>query len=297
MRVCSILFVLASVFAGEVFGCTSFSWFGDGGPLYAMNFDWYPDSEISFSLSTGDNGATVFVMSFRDGTSDPVPTVGINSLGVFASMQVIDDETGICEPSAGEVMVWVPFYFGLWEAAGFEDICRLVKSVPLVQYGEIPLHLHLACSSGSAMIVEVGERGNRVVDMRDDEFLVMTNFSNCSCAGVAPEDVSGCGADRYRAVYEMLSGASSLDVMDGIGVLEAALNESAAFPTRVSMVFNPMAGDVYIALDGDMGTIWKVSLETCVVEGVLGLPEGLAYSMPENGITASELSLRVEGSL
>jgi len=293
MRIC--LFVFASVFAGEVLGCTSFSWFGDGGPLYAMNFDWYSESEISFSLSQGNNGSTVFTMSFLDESSDPVPIVGINSFGVFSSMQVIDETVGIHEPGPEEKMVWAPFYFGLWEAVGFDEICRFVKSVPLVQYEEIPLHLHIASLPGSAMIVEVGEQSNRVVEIGNDGFLVMTNFSNSSFAGSAPEDVTGGGADRYRVVYEMLSGASTMDVMGGFSVLGAALNRGSGISTRASMVFDPVAGEVYIALEGEIKTIWKVSLEAAMVEGVLGLPEGLSYPLPERGITAEELVQRFEG--
>jgi hypothetical protein len=295
MRVCLFLFVFASVFAGEAPGCTSFSWFGDGGPLYGMNFDWDTDSEISFALSQGDNGSTVFAMSFRDGDSDPVPIVGMNSFGVFSSMQVIDETVGIHEPGPDERMVWAPFYYGLWEAAGYEEISRFVKSVPLVQYEEIPLHLHIASPTGSAMTVEVGEQGNRVVEMGDDDFLVMTNFSNSSFAGTDPEDVTGGGADRYLTVYEMLSGASSLDVMGAFCALKATLNSGSDIATRASMVFDPVAGEVYIALDGEMKTIWKVTLETSMVEGVFGLPEGLSYPLPEEGITSEELVQRVEG--
>ena len=296
MRLSSILFFPVLLLFGNAFCCTSFSWFGWGGPIYAMNFDWYPDSEISFSLSHGENGSTVFTMCFTNGDSAPIPTVGMNSYGVFSSMQIVDDPQRVREPEANERMAWEPFYYGLWQATGYSEILQFVKFTPLVQHIDTPLHLHFACTSNAAMIVEVTDRGNTVVDLGENEFMVMTNLSNSSFTSVSPDDVDGCGAGRYRTAHSLLSARSSLDVMTAFSVLEATLGRSASCPTRASMVFDPLEGDVYIALDGEMERIWKVSIQNAVVEGFQGLSGELSIPLPEEGVTGEELLLLSEGS-
>ena len=108
--------LLVPVLAAEVLACTSFAVYSSDRPIFGMNFDWHPDSEIIFDVSGDGDGGSVFTMSFRDGDGDPVPTVGMNDGGIFITMQVIDDASGTGEPAEGEAMIWSPFYYGLWEA-------------------------------------------------------------------------------------------------------------------------------------------------------------------------------------
>ena len=276
--------------------CTSFVWYGPETALYGMNFDWLLDSSVIFNLSEGSNGSTVFTMSFSGMGPDPVATVGMNSLGVFSSMQVVNDDRGVREPGEGEAVIWMPFYYGLWEAGGYNDIIEFVKHVNLVQNSEVNIHLMVASPDGEAAIVEVGDRGNSVLDIEGEDRLVMTNFRNSSYAGVSPDSISGGGAGRYRLASAALDSiGGSLDENGALGVLQAALNHSENYPTRASMVFNPEEGEVLIALDGDMGTVWKLSMETGLIQGYRGLPEGLSYEIPEEGISGEDLLLRIEG--
>ena len=65
--------------------CTSFAVYSNG-PLYGMNFD-YSEVPIRFTIREfGD--LSVFQMEFNvDG--DYIPTVGMNSKGLFASCQML----------------------------------------------------------------------------------------------------------------------------------------------------------------------------------------------------------------
>ena len=61
------------------------------------------------------------------------------------------------------------------------------------------------------------------------------------------------------------------------------------------MVFDPASSEVYIAVEGEMDTVWKVNIETGIIQGAAGLPSGLSYPIPEDGISSDDLMLRVEG--
>lgn len=291
-----LLLLLPALAAQKAAACTSFAWFGSGRPLYGMNFDWYPDSEIVFDVVSGEDGRRVFTMSYILDGADPVPTVGMNSLGFFAAMQVIDTEAGSGGPEEREEMIWMPFYLGLWHFDRFSEMESYLDSIRLVQYDEIPLHLMLADARGEAVLVEPGEDGNRIVSLGDAPFIVMTNFSSYLSSGLEHTEVSGTGADRYMAAWEVLDSCSgNLDPEAALEVLKAALNRSEEFPTRASMVFDPVGSTVFIALEGDLERIWKVSLEKRTVSSITGLPEDLYYTIPDGGITAVGIGLRVEG--
>lgn len=295
-----LLFLLpfTVLFCSVADGCSSFAWFGEGGPLYGMNFDWYPDLEIIFSVSYGPDGGDVFTMAYQQGDADPIQVVGMTGQGLFATMQVVDTDVGTGTLDDGEAMVWMPFVLAMWQADDLDDIEAYMDTVKLVQYSEIPLHLLVADSDGRAIVVEVGEEGNRLFPLDDGEpFMAMTNFSHAANDGLGWVDISGCGADRYRTVCSGLADrGGSLDVDGAMAVLEAALNKSEDFPTRASMAFDPTEQMVYIALEGDMQRIWSISLEERTVSGHRGLPEELLYDLPSDGMTSIDLSLRVEGA-
>ena len=275
--------------------CTSFAWFGGGGPLYGMNFDWYPQLEIVFSVSSGPDGRDVFTMSYRQGDTDPIQTVGMNSHGLFATMQVVDTDIGTGTPGEGEAMVWMPYVLAMWLAGGLDDIDAYLDTVRLVQYEEIPLHLMLADDDGRALIVEVGPDSNRIFPMGDSEFLAMTNFSHWDSRKLEENELAGTGADRYRAACAGLAAAGpSLDVDGALAVLEAALNGSEGFPTRASMVMDPAGQEVYLAVEGDMERVWVISLADRKISGYRGVPEGLSADLPRDGITSAAVSRLVE---
>jgi len=98
LRLWCMASVAVAIFAPAPDACTSFAWFGGGGPLYGMNFDWSPQLEIVFSVSAGPDGRDVFTMAYRQGEADPIRTVGMNSHGLFATMQVVDTDEGTGTP-------------------------------------------------------------------------------------------------------------------------------------------------------------------------------------------------------
>jgi len=255
-----------------------------------MNFDWYPEQDILFRIETDSEGGPVFTMSFiSDG--NPVPTVGFTGDGRFSCMQVIDAPWTGPSADSGNPLIFIPFYALVYDGASVADIQDMAGVAPFRQYDDPPLHVLVADSAGSASIIEVGESGNRVLDLACGDILVMTNFSNCAWQGADPSQVQGVGADRFLAAHTALEAREA-----GIGpaacmaVLEAAVNTSEAFPTRASMVFDPSTGRVYIAVAGDFEHLWSLDLST---RGISPWPEAMEsepLTVDSTGVTASSLS-------
>jgi len=193
-------------------------------------------------------------------------------------------------------MVWMPYVVAMWEADGLEDVSCFLDTVKLVQFEQIPLHLMLADSSGQAMIVEVGPDSNRAFPLGEGEYLAMANFSHWESRGLSGDGLAGAGADRYRAACRSLDAAgSSLDVDGALAVLEAALNESEGFPTRASMVMDPVAQRVYLSVEGDMERVWQISLADRTIGGYRGLPGDFSSDLPRDGITSAAILRLAEG--
>ena len=250
--------------------CTSFVSYNSDLVYYGMNFDWHPELEIYFELSTsGATGATVFTMGFQGELPTPIRTVGMSGDGLFSSMQVFDtgEEVSTREPADGECYIYMPFYHYLWSCDSLQDVRGFLRENTLVQYPDPPLHLLLADVEGNAIIAEVGEGGNEILEIGSEGFLVMTNFPNQWFRDVGYDEVSGCGARRYIITWEnMLERSASLSPSTGLGVLEDALNRSPGFPTRASMLFVPENGEVYVAIDSDLDHVWRFDLEDGIAE-------------------------------
>lgn len=289
MKTC---FLVSFVLCGAVHACTSFVDSRGGSCWFGMNFDWYPEQEILFRIENDSGGEPVFTMSFIS-NGNPVPTVGFTSDGRFSSMQVIDAPwTGPSEES-GNPLIYIPFYALVYNRATVADIQEMAGASSFRQYDDPPLHVLVADAAGSASIIEVGENGNRLLDLAAGGTLVMTNFSNCSWQGADRGDIQGVGADRFRAAHAALGAREGVsDPSAGMAVLESAENTSESFPTRASMVFDPSAGRVYIAVAGDFGNLWSLDLMT---RELLPWPEvdaGQPIAVDSTGVTATTLSGR-----
>ncbi len=278
------------VLCGVLPACTSFVDYRGGTAFYGMNFDWYPEQEILFRIETDSEGGPVFTMSFiADG--NPVPTVGFTENGRFSTMQVIDAPWTGPSPDSDNPLIFIPFYALVYHCATVADIQDMAGAAPFRQYDDPPLHVLVADATGSASIIEVGESGNRVLDLVGGGVLVMTNFSNCAWQGVDPEEVQGAGADRYRTAHEALAAfTGEMGPADGMAVLEAAVNTVAAHPTRASMVFDPSGGRVYLAVAGDFENLWSLDLTTREISAWPESRGGNPITVDSTGVTASYLS-------
>jgi hypothetical protein len=281
--------VLAVVLGGAhctMLACTSFAVYS-GKTLYGMNFD-YPPCEVRFVLEEHKAGL-VFIGSFwmEDHYGR---TVGMNDQGLFASCQMVSPARASAEePKPDELYIWNAFYEGVQSCSCVSGVAAFIADKLLVQYPSLGLHNLYADAEGSAMVVEPGETGNVITEM-DGPFIVMTNFPNGDFQGVGYHEVRGDGAHRYETAYASIEEHfGDFDLDDAFEIVERTVQSTGEYPTLYSLVFDPLAREVYIAIERDFDHIWKVSLDDRSIESFYGFDEQISLSMGSEGILASAL--------
>lgn len=269
-----------------ILACTSFAVYS-GRTLYGMNFD-FPPCELRFSLEEHKAGC-VFIGSFWMGDHYG-RTVGMNSQGLFASCQMVFPARASAEePKADELYIWNAFYKGLQSCSRVAQVSDFIADKRLVQYPSLSLHNLYADPEGSAMVVESGEAGN-VVTVGDGPFMVMTNFPNGDFQDVDYREVHGDGAHRYQTAYATIEQRfDNFDVDDALDVLRQTVQSTGGYPTLYSLVFDPAAREIYIAVERDFDHIWRASLDERTIESFHGFDEPISLPIGSEGILASTL--------
>ncbi len=269
-----------------VFACTSFAVYS-GRTFYGMNFD-YPPCEVRFALEEHEAGL-VFIGTFWMGDHYG-RTVGMNSQGLFSSCQMVSPaKAEVEQPSPEELYIWNAFYDGLQNCSCVGEVTDVIADKRLVQYPTLTLHNLYADVEGSAVVVEPGETGNVITEI-DGPFMVMTNFPNGDFQGVDYHEVRGDGAHRYRTAYATIEEQlEDFDLDDAFETLERTVQSTGEYPTLYSLVFDPIAREVYIVLERDFDHIWKVSLDNQTIETHQGFDKAVILPMAPEGVLGSDL--------
>lgn len=267
--------------------CSSFASYA-GRPLYGMNFDYSASTRIRFVIDTVDD-LKIFQLTFF-GFYGFVPTVGMNSAGLFISDQILEGDSTKADNPEGETIYPGQFYRrALKECTDVAMVRDFLAKRRLVRSPDLGLHLLVADRSGDALIVEVGKERNVLMDIEGD-FLVMTNFSHDTNRGRPHDDKWGVGANRYGILYEGLAqSGDQLDLDQAFALLSRATNQSPGYPTRCSMVFDPERGQVFLTMESDFTRIWKVSLAEGVIETFRGFTEHRRWPLDDQGLMATDL--------
>lgn len=260
-----------------------------------MNFD-YPPRELRFRLIS-QNERLVFRMEFpQEGAW--YSTVGMNSDGVFSSVQMLFPEWPAVQAGPDQMYLWRVSDYALEETSSVSQTMDLLSSRHVVE-GETSLHTMIADSQGNAFVLEPGKENHRITPIQG-KFLLMTNFPLADFAGKESSQTQGTGADRYQKAWTHI--AETLDRFDAAQAFETLdrARSDGDFPTLCSMVFLPNRGEVLIALNRDFGKIWRVALRDGTVSTYQGFAEPVELPITESGILASDLlknSVQTESSL
>ncbi|MBN1875472.1 MAG: hypothetical protein JXA33_14675 [Anaerolineae bacterium] len=267
------------------FACTSFAVYSNE-TFYGMNFD-YPDVEIRFTINPSGN-LKVFQMEFAQGNGWAA-TVGMNSAGLFSSCQMLYPEApAAVSLGPDDLYLWQVYGKALFSFDNIANVAEFIADKKII-HDSVTLHDLFADTQGDAMIVEVGEKENAITRLEHD-FIVMTNFPNKDFAGKSYKTVEGVGAERYKIAYENISKhIAAFDVARGLETLEKAVMSGESASTLASMVFDPEKGEVYIALKGDFGKIWKVSIVDGTIETFSGFSKARKMELGPAGVLASDL--------
>ena len=282
----SVCILLLGIIVEEGFACTSFAVYSTK-TLYGMNFD-YPPNEIRFSIEEHEAGA-VFIGSFWMGEHYG-RTVGMNEHGLFSSDQMVYPlRADVEELAEDEIYIWDAFYSVLQECSGVDEVVDWIGDRRLVQYPTLPLHNLYADPGGNAMVVEVGVPANVITEITGS-FLIMTNFHNGDFQGADLGDIRGDGEKRYRTAYAYLDEhVEDFNINHAFEALRQTAHKSGDFKTRYSLVFDPEAREVYIALERDYDHIWRASLDARTIETFAGFTQDKILPLNDEGVLGSVL--------
>jgi hypothetical protein len=192
-----------------------------------------------------------------------------------------------------EVLTWQVYRRALYDFATVEDVAQYLNDRRVVHWS-VTLHDLIADPHGDAMVVEPGETAN-VITRIDGDFIVMANFPNGDYVGQRYEDVSGAGADRYKAAYRhILDNLGTFGRTEALEALERAVQLSGGYSTLCSMVFDPARNEVFIALQRVFDKVWKVSLEDGTIETHRGCGRAWKAQLGPAGVTATEMQANAE---
>lgn len=279
----AVLFCLTSIASA----CTGYAAYAEKA-WYGMNFDYPPESEISFNVSIRDS-CNIFSMSFYDWDMW-IPTVAMNEYGVFSSVQyqcpmIEGEET----PGEHERFIWQLFETAINHCSSLEKVETFIDSIELINIPDLTLHTIIADTSDHAIIAEAGNDENLITYINGD-WLVMTNFKIADHHDIPIEEIEGVGADRYRKALAFLEdNFDDFDLEDAIGTLEAARNTDEVWSTKASTIYDPSNRTVYICIDGDFNHVWIVSMDERNIRTFSGFDTDQSMDLDENGITVTEL--------
>lgn len=266
--------------------CTSFAVYASR-PLYGMNFD-FEDILITFRL-LDEGGMQVFCMcgDFRGHVAE---VAGMNDLGLFAAAQMLAARFKIV-PAGGDVLVppYDVFTRALRGARRTVDVLGIIGERRLAFRSDRKGHQLYADTFGQTLIVEPGETGN-VLSPSGAAFTVMTNFPNREAASKRLDELRGPGTARYRIAHEFIEQHfRGFDVEQGVEVLRRTAIPSGRFRTQCSMVFDPLRGEVTLAVGQDFERLWRVDMQSGRVEALTGAGRRAAYSLWDGGVSAAQL--------
>ncbi|MFH1196328.1 MAG: T9SS type A sorting domain-containing protein [bacterium] len=285
-----IIFIIITLIfsSNQQQACTSFAVYSSN-IYYGLNLDW-PNAELRFSIQQNE-GFKYFQLDFYD-HGNWINSVGFNVQGLVCTFQMV--EPGIAPNIlSGET----PIDFGqLYRIAieNFENADNLEEYLSstnyrLYQIPSISLHSLIAARDGRAFVAESGVDSN-MFTYPENNFLVMANFNNHKFWGKPYNQVTGLGADRYKAAYQYISdNFNDFSFEDAFETLKKCKQSSGSYKTLCSLVFDPANNDVYFVIKRDYQKIFKISLNENSLETYSGFDNYIKLNVDSDGVLSSDL--------
>ncbi len=291
-----LILLLIIGYSSSAYACTSFALYGTQ-IFYGMNFDYF-SIPLKFLIES-NMGMNIFHLSFLyDQTVDDpeykdyfAKTCGINSKGLFCSSQEIEPHIeGHKQAGKSEVHI-DDQYETISRYSSVDQIEKNINGKQWIQFIGPSIHNLFADIKGNAIITETDNNENFITHI-ENEFIVMSNFSNHGLIGKFYKEAVGAGADRYITAYDhIMENMNSFSVDKGFELLEKVSLREKDCSTQCSMIFQPQTNHIYIAVYQDFETIWKISLNNRTIETHTGFNKHLQARLGEDGILASDLKL------
>lgn len=255
------LVFLLVIFVASCFACTGFV-VDSNIMVRGMNFDYTPGTKI-FLSSFQEGDIKILMLSF-DAGGMLVSTLGVNSFGNFATLQMT--EQGWQTISLEDTIFVHEILNVVLESKNVAFLDEFLSVKRVINTPGFYLHTLAADKFGNAMIVEPGTRKN-MITRKEDEVLVMTNFPVYKFNHDEYLSVTGPGSDRYKIAWEtILEGLYDFDMEKAFSALE-----KTSWPyTLFSMVFFPETLEVYFCLNHDFERIFTFSFSDSTIKAFEG---------------------------
>lgn len=273
-----VFFALVSI---VVIACSSFVIYSDT-VMMGMNLDYATNPEVRFSLQRiGELG--VLAVSFSAGLFY-YDFLVMNTAGVFAALQAVPPvvyKGDHDRPTLG--MDSILSMTSRWNNT--EGIPQIVEDYRIVSPPGFNLHMLAADLYGNTYVIDVGERGNELVEI-EGKSLVMTNFymrdlESDACLESLP------GGWRYREIRNKLeSNDTVVDIHSGLEILRSAWQPGA---TVVSVLFFPQENAAFIVFPENPEKIYRLSLRSGVMTSFEGFELEHEIVVGVRGINKSTL--------
>lgn len=286
----SAVLCMALALCPAALACTGFAVYGENGPVYGMNMDYY-DYDYILGIAEPEGYAKVFWIYFENnGLSGNIPMLSEDGLFTTVQMQWPEQNYAFRFEEGDECVtnlaMWTPYVYSTVEEV--KAVAR--ENQPKHIFGSF--HSLYADAGGNATVLEVVDDTMHFTDIEDD-YLVVTNFPVMLLADnglEAADSIWYGGVDRYKAALAYIQPrVKDFTVEDGMNALASAENMDFFSPTVYSVVADPLNRIVYLAIRADFDHIWKVSMDDWTVETYQGFAEAKTYDLSVEGVALRTL--------
>ena len=275
-----ILIVISLISPVPLEACSSFAVYGDQ-PIYGSNMDWQESTEARFSIN--DVGMyKYFLLEYRlHGSFRGM--MGMNNQGLLVTLQSVPKIEFSKDHHYGTSITDL-FTWALRFGKNVEEIENRISKRWIRPIPGYFLHLHVADTTGTAIVVEITEDGTQIIK-REEDYSVMTNFY-LSQYNEDTIDKAKKIHDRYRITTEEIK--KDLNNFDQNVALEI-LDKIKQYSTRVSLVYLPDKSHILLALGGSFDKLWRINLKKEELETYRGFEANRKYALTNLGISSSQL--------
>lgn len=266
--------------------CTSFAVYKEK-PIYAMNFDyWEVDSRIRINDT---KNISTFLFEINQG-GEFLETAAMNTCGSFGNFQGnLSDKHVNVVPDLNCITIADLYRKFINSDQSVEEMDNILNK-KTVLYPPIPpeynkLHNMFADKNGNALVLESACGKNDITRIKDNNFLVMTNFPVGQFKNINYKDVSGAGSDRYIKAYEYISNIkTNFSIDNAFEILKSTAQKEEKWETIASMVFVPDELVVYVTVRRDFNKIWKVDINRKCIEAFRGFENKMSINIGSSGV-------------
>ncbi|MQR97218.1 hypothetical protein [Fictibacillus phosphorivorans] len=263
--------------------CTSFVLHEDQ-TYVGMNFD-LSERPIKMAL-TGEN--QLLILQKEGGRF--LPAIGFNKKGIFMNLHMVNpNEEGKYKRNKNSIHMMRLFDEVLTEKIKTSVLPIYLEEKEIVNVPDYSVQSLIVGPNQKSFIVEPGRKQIDTHE-REDDFMVLTNFSVRDAMEHEDMTLQGPGSDRYQVAFDELANRrGNFSVEQGLSILKQTAQRKGDYPTQLSMIFSPEEESIYFSLKGDFKRLYKFSFSDRMITTVRGFEHDLGFLVKKKGVLLSEL--------